>query len=114
MAPLALLLLLVFPLSLADSCESNDCGATAPVDLLQRKLQVNNSLSLEGSRPNLLSLGGDVGGPLGHGAGNDTKNGFGVKNLGLLASKFLRKCGGRTEGRFIISSRSRKDAYQAL
>ena len=66
MAPLALLLLLAFPLSLADSCESNDCGgATAPVDLLQRKLQVNNSLSLEGSRPNLLSLGGDVGGPLG-------------------------------------------------
>lgn len=57
MAPLALLLLLAFPLSLADSCESNDCGgATAPVDLLQRKLQVNNSLSLEGSRPNLLFI----------------------------------------------------------
>ena len=57
---MALLALLVaFPLALAD-CEGSDCGATAPLDLLQRKLQVNTSLStlsLQGSRPNLLSLG---------------------------------------------------------
>lgn len=53
---LALLPLLAFPLSLADSCES-DCGASSPsVDLLQRKLQVNNSLSPQSSRPNLLFI----------------------------------------------------------